>query len=87
MKSTLTTEDHLATALMYQEQAQHLELEAIKYEQEAVRITPHEDPKGFRREGLTIAAQMARKEAAETRELALQHRQKAETLLKKQGVQ
>ena len=83
--TSVTAEDHLAAALMYQKQAQQLDLEALKFEGEHARITTYEDPKGFRRSALKTAAQSCRKEAAELNGLAAQHRQKAEEREKKGG--
>ena len=80
-----TADDHLNAALMYDKQAQQLELEALKFEAENARITTYEDPKGFRRSALKIAAQRCRKEVAEMKELAAQHRLKAEEQEKKRG--
>jgi len=81
----LTVDDHLAAALMYEKQAKQLELEALKFEDENARITTYEDPKGFRRSALKIAAQRCRKEVAELNDLAAQHRRKAEEQEKKAG--
>lgn len=75
-----TAEDHLVAALMYEKRAQQLELEALKFEEETARITIHEDSKGFRRSALRTAAQSCRKEVSELKDLARQHRQKAEGL-------
>lgn len=81
----MTVEDQLDAALMYEEQAQQLELEALKFEDEHGRITTHEDPKGFRRSALKIAAQRCRKEGADLHDLAVQYRQQAEEQEKKRG--
>ena len=81
----VTIEDHLAAALMFEKQANQLELEALKFEDEYARITTYEDPKGFRRSALKTAAQRCRKEVAELSELAAQHRQKAGEREGKQG--
>ena len=81
----MTVEDQLEAALMYEEQAQQLELEALKFEDEHGRITTHEDPKGFRRSALKIAAQRCRKEGADLHDLAVQYRQQAEEQEKKRG--
>lgn len=83
--AALTVDDHLEAALMYEKQAKQLELEALKFEDEHARITTYEDPKGFRRSALKIAAQRCRKEVAELNDLAAQHRQKAEQREKKAG--
>ena len=63
-------EDHLSAALLYLERAQQLELEALKYEQEADHIEPLEDTKGFRREALRRTAAKHRGDAQKVRELA-----------------
>lgn len=81
----VTAEDHLSAALMYQKQAQQLDLEALKFDDEHARITTYEDPKGFRRNALKTAAQRCRKEASEFNDLAAQHRQKADEREKKGG--
>lgn len=65
-----SAEDHLAAALLYLERAQQLELEALKYEQEAEHIEPLEDTKGFRREALRITAAAHRRDAQTLRNLA-----------------
>lgn len=78
-----TAEDHLAAALLYQKQAHRLELEAERYEQEAAMIGPYEDPKGFRRSALKIAAQRCRKEAADLQQLAGEHRRQADGMQEK----
>jgi hypothetical protein len=78
--SPTTAEDHLAAALMYEKHAQQLELEALKFEEETARITTSEDPKGFRRSALKIAAQRCREEVSELNDLAAKHRAKADGL-------
>ena len=80
LQSTAAAEDLLSAALIYQKQAQQVEITALKFEDSAQKITQLEDPKNFRRSGLKIAGQQCRKEAIELQGLADHHRQKAETL-------
>jgi len=80
VEAPATVEDHLAAALMYEKRAHQLELEALKFEEETAHMTIHEDPKGFRRSALRTAAQSCRNEVSELKDLARQHRQKAEGL-------
>lgn len=79
-----TAEDHFVASLLYQKQAHRLELEAERYEHEAAMISPHEDTKGFRRSGFTVAAQRCRKEAADMQQLATEHRRQADALMEKE---
>lgn len=80
LESTAAAEDHLSAALIYQKQAEQVEITALKFEDSAQKITQLEDPKNFRRSGLKIAGQQCRKEAIDLQRLADHHRQKAETL-------
>ncbi|HEX7766486.1 MAG TPA: hypothetical protein VF443_07205 [Nitrospira sp.] len=80
LQSTPAAEDHLSAALIYQKQAQQVEVTALKFEDSAQKITQPEDPKNFRRSGLKIASQQCRKEVSELRKLADHHQQKAEAL-------
>ncbi|HLZ34990.1 MAG TPA: hypothetical protein VKP13_13320 [Nitrospira sp.] len=82
-----TADDHIAAALLYQQQAQREKSEAAKYEQTAASIKPIEDPKGFRRSALTTAAQEHRKTAGEMQELYAAHEAKAQTMMGKQQSQ
>lgn len=61
-----------------------MEIQAARYEQEAAAITTLEDPKEFRRSGLMVVAQLRRKQAEDFRQLAADHRQKAEKMLREQ---
>ena len=72
-----TEEDLLEIAKYYDQQADRAQDEAVEFEQTAASITIHEDPKGFRRSGLSIAAGMRWKEAGELRQLAAMHRLEA----------
>lgn len=76
-ESDIAGENHAAAAILYQQHMQNLELEALKFEQEAARITTLEDPKGFRRDALRLAAQRCRKEAAKYKTLADEHAKRA----------
>ena len=73
-----TEEDLLEIAKYYDQQADRAQDEAVEFEQKAASITIHEDPKGFRRSGLSIAAGMRWKEAGELRQLAAMHRLEAQ---------
>lgn len=56
--------NHYAVAgRLYQREAQRLQSQANAYEQQASSISPLEDPKGFRRNELILAAQRNRQEA------------------------
>lgn len=87
LSSQASAEDYLAAALLYQRQAQRLEIQAIRYEQEAAAITALEDPKEFRRSGLMMVAQLRRRQIANFRQLAADHRQKAEQIMHPQKQQ
>ncbi len=80
-------DDHMLAAMLYQQEAQRLQTEATRYEQEAAAIDPLEDPKGFRRNGLLTAAQRSRTQAAEMQQLYAVHYTKAQTLTGKQQLQ
>lgn len=82
-----TADDHLAAALLYQQQANLATTEADKYERTAASIKPIEDPKGFRRSALTTAAQEHRRTAGEMQELYAAHEAKAQTMMGKQQTQ
>lgn len=55
--------DYVAAGQLYQREAQRLQAQANAYEQQAASIRPLEDPKGFRRNELIMAAQQKREEA------------------------
>ncbi|MDF0644764.1 MAG: hypothetical protein P0111_12075 [Nitrospira sp.] len=78
-----TAEDHLAAALLYQKEAQRAQAEVNKYQQTAASIRPIEDPKGFRRNALTTAAQTHQLYAGEMQQLYAAHQTKADTMLGK----
>ncbi|MDQ6733168.1 MAG: hypothetical protein M3Z35_03475 [Nitrospirota bacterium] len=54
---------YVAAGQLYQQEAQRLQAEADAYERQAASIRPLEDPKGFRRNELIMAAQRNRQEA------------------------
>ncbi|HSB44308.1 MAG TPA: hypothetical protein VLD60_04800 [Nitrospira sp.] len=87
VSSNATADDHLAAALLYQEQAQLAKTEAGKYEQAAASIRAIEDPKGFRRGALMTAAQEHRRTADEMQQLYASHEAKAQTMMGKQQAQ
>ena len=78
--SNANADDHMAAAMLYQSKARQLSAEADRYEAEVLKIGPYEDPKGFRRAGLTTAAQEKRGEAAHIQELYAAHIEKAQTM-------
>jgi len=84
ISSHATADDHLAAALLYQQQAQLAKTEADQYEQTAASIKPIEDPKGFRRSALMTAAKERRRTADEMQQLYAAHEAKAQTILGKQ---
>ena len=73
-----TEEDLLEIAKQYDQQAERIQSQALEFERKAASITPTEDPKGFRRSSLSIAATMRRKEAEELRQRAAMYRQDAQ---------
>ena len=54
---------YAAAGQLYRQEAQRLQTQADSYEQQAASIRPLEDPKGFRRNELILAAQRNRQEA------------------------
>lgn len=82
-----TSDDHLAAALLYQQQAHRAKTEADKYTQAAASIRPIEDPKGFRRGALMTAAQTHQQYAGEMQQLYATHQTKADTMMGKQQPQ
>ena len=78
-----TADDHLAAALLYQQQAHRAKTEAGRYAQAAASITPIEDTKGFRRGALMTAAQTHQQYADEMQQLYAAHQTKAETMMGK----
>lgn len=78
-----STEDLMEMASIYDQQADALQAEAVRLEQEATSLTlrPYMDPKGFRRTSLMHVASTRWKAAKELRELAVMHRAEGERLL------
>lgn len=73
-----TEEDLLEIAKQYDQRAEQVQRQALEFERKAASITPTEDPKGFRRSSLSIAATMRRKEAEALRQRAAMYRQDAQ---------
>ena len=80
LASNANADDHMAAAMLYQSKAQELAAEADRYEAQAAKLGPYVDPKGFRRSGLTTAAQEKRGAAAHMQELYAAHLEKAQTM-------
>lgn len=76
-------QEHLDVAKQYDKDAEHHEAEAKRYEQKVAAITPLMDTKGFRREGMKMAAESHSSMASEFRFRAKVHRLEAELLLEK----
>jgi len=70
LASSPTAEDHLAAAMLYEKKARELDVEAVKYEAAASKS---EDPKGFQRGALTMAAEKKRQDAKEMQKLYALH--------------
>jgi hypothetical protein len=83
LATTGTADDHLAAARLYQTKAQVLEAEAAEFKTAASKIGRSEDPKGFRRGALTMAAQQKQAEMKEMQELHATHMRQANVLLGK----
>lgn len=79
-----TAADLEEIAQFYENTAETLEDEALQYEQKAASITPLTDTKGFRRSALGIAAQSKWKQAADLRQLAAEHKEKAKHMYAKE---
>lgn len=75
--------EHLTLAEEYEKDAAHHEAEAKRYEQKASAITPLMDTKGFRRDGLKIAADSHSSMASEARFRAKVHRLEMQLLMEK----
>ena len=79
LASNGNAEDHMAAAMLYQKKAEALKAKANQYETEASRIGQLEDPKGFRRQALEVAAEENRQKARQMEELYAAHFEKAQT--------
>ena len=78
-----STKDLMEMASIYDQQADELQAEAVRLEQEATSLTlrPYMDPKGFRGTSLMHVASTRWKAAKELREQAVMHREEGERLL------
>lgn len=76
-------QEHLDMAQKYDKDAEHHEGEAKRYEQRAAAITPLMDTKGFRRDGMKMAADSHGSMASEFRFRAKVHRLEAQLLMEK----
>jgi galactokinase len=76
-------QEHLDVAKQHDKNAEHHEEEAKRYEQKAAAITPLMDTKGFRRDGMKMAAESHSSMASEFRFRAKVHRLEAELLMEK----
>lgn len=74
---------HLDIAAKYEKEAEHREEQAQRFEKRASAITPAMDPKGFRREGMKLAADSQSSMASEFRFRAKVHRLEAELIMHK----
>ena len=74
-----SADEHMAAAVLYQNEAQQLKAEADQYEAEAAKIGELEDTKGFRRRALQIAAEEKRNKAKRMEELYAAQLEKAQT--------
>ena len=78
-----SADEHMAAAVLYQNEAKQFEAKANQYEREAANIGVHEDPKGFRRSALRIAAEENRNKAKRMEELYAAQLEKAQTMVGK----
>ncbi|WP_455371862.1 hypothetical protein [Petrachloros mirabilis] len=85
LASNGSADDHMAAAMLYQNKATQLEAKADRYEILASKIGVHEDPKGFRRGALVMAAQENRTASKEMHELYASHFEKAQTMYGKKS--
>lgn len=76
-------EEHLDVAKQYDKDAEQHEAQAKLYEQKAAAMTQLMDTKGFRRDGLRMAAESHSTMATESRYRAKVHRLEAELLLER----
>ncbi|MCA9420652.1 MAG: hypothetical protein KC592_06530 [Nitrospira sp.] len=78
-----TGDDLLQMAQIYDQQADELQMEAVRIEQRAtsLMLKPHMDPKGFQRTSLMHVASARWKAARDLREMAVMHRAEGQRLL------
>ena len=74
-----TANDHLAAARLYQIKARELEAEAAGFKTAVSKIGRYDDPKGFRRGALMMAAQQ-KSDAKKMQELYATHMRQANAL-------
>lgn len=75
-----SADEHMAAAMLYQNKAEQYEAKAEQFEKKASGIAVLEDPKGFRRQALEIAAEENRNKAQRMEELYAAHVEKAQTM-------
>ena len=75
-----TADDHLAAAMLYQNKARELEVEAVEYEAQVPKAGRSGDSKGFHHEALRMAAQQKRYAAKQMEELYASHLAQAQAL-------
>lgn len=85
LASNGSADDHMAAALLYQSKAEQLDAKASRYEASASKVGAYEDPKGFRRGALVIAAQENRAASKQMNELYAAHFEKAQTMYGKKS--
>ncbi|MGE0474527.1 MAG: hypothetical protein AB7P17_12910 [Nitrospirales bacterium] len=78
-----TGDDLLEMAKIYDQQADELQMEAVRIEQKAtsLMLKPHMDPKGFQRTSLMHVASARWKAARDLHEMAAMHRAEGQRLL------
>jgi hypothetical protein len=78
-----TGDDLLQMAQIYDQQADELQMEAVRIEQRAtsLMLKPHMDPKGFQRTSLMHVASSRWKAAKDLREMAAMHRAEGDRLV------
>jgi hypothetical protein len=80
LAATGTADDHLAAARLYQTKERELEAEAAEFKTAVSKIGRYDDPKGFRRGALTMAAQQKESDAKEMQEMYAAHLWQANAL-------
>ncbi|WP_342347477.1 hypothetical protein [uncultured Nitrospira sp.] len=78
-----TGDDLLEMARIYDQQADELQMDAVRIERRAtsLMLKPHMDPKGFQRTSLMHVASSRWKAAKELREMANMHRAEGQRLM------
>jgi hypothetical protein len=80
LASNATAEDHLAAAMLYQNKARELEVEANQFETAVANVGSYADTKGFHRAALRSGAQEKRYGATQMQQLYVQHLGQARVL-------